>query len=112
MRRQDFDRIADGDPAERHRGAFRQRRAQMHDAVDAHLAAPADTSAVEDGGTGGDDQPTWRTNAKVTNQVCSTRRRRALRCARLRGGTRRPRKGTAARDRSDAGQGKKRGERP
>src|SRR6266699_3298504 len=55
MREQDLRRVADGDPAERDRGAFRQRRTQVHDAVDAHLGAPADTGAVEDGGAGGNE---------------------------------------------------------
>jgi len=50
-----FRGVADSSPAEWDRGTFRQRRKQMHDAVDAHLGPPRDTGAVEDGGAGSDE---------------------------------------------------------
>jgi len=55
MGRQNFDRIADGNPPERDRGVFRKRRTQVHNAVDTHLGTPADTGAVEDSGARGNE---------------------------------------------------------
>jgi hypothetical protein len=48
-------RIADRDPAERHRRPGRQDGPQMHDGVDAHLGCAADPRTVEDGGARRDE---------------------------------------------------------
>jgi hypothetical protein len=47
MRREDFGRIADRNPAQRHQRILQQHRAQMHNAVDARFAPRAHVDAVK-----------------------------------------------------------------
>jgi hypothetical protein len=55
VRRQDMGRVANGDPADRHRSAWLQAAAQMHGAVDPDFRSGADNRPVKDSSPGGNE---------------------------------------------------------